>query len=178
MLDWDSAHEFIIRIHSQEFCSYRRRSRGKRLRDFRLRRQEKFLYICDTLDCWEWEMRVLDVEPSDTDETHVVCLKGRGAAPPQYCGGPRGYHLMLRRQEDGAELSDPDAIASSIQLLSETYPDATTIDWQFLEQVVNEGWKNVEERLRRTGPLKPNRFSLKETNDRVELLMQRRRWWR
>ncbi len=62
MLDWAHDPGFIIRIHAQAFNSVRGSARGKRLRDFRLRRQEKFLYICDTLDLWEWVIRVLDVE--------------------------------------------------------------------------------------------------------------------
>lgn len=178
MLDWAHDPGFIIRIRAQEFNSFRRSSRGKRLRDFQLRRQEKFLYICDTLDLWEWDVRVLDVEQVVASDTDIVCLKGRGAAPPEHCGGPRGYSLMLRRQASGAEVSDPDAIAASVQMLSEAYPDESNINWQFLEEVVNEGWESVEERLERSGPLTPTRFSLKETNERLELLTQRRRWWR
>ena len=50
MLGWTFDPGFIIRIHAQEFNSFQRRSRGKRLRDFKLRRQEKFLYVCDALD--------------------------------------------------------------------------------------------------------------------------------
>jgi hypothetical protein len=45
MLGWQQDLGFIIRIHGQEVNSYQRRFRGKRLRDFQLRRQEKFLYI-------------------------------------------------------------------------------------------------------------------------------------
>jgi hypothetical protein len=178
MLGWARDPGFIIRIHAREFNSFRRNSRGKRLRDFELRRQEKFLYICDTLDLWEWEVRVLDVEPEESGNTDVICLKGRGAAPPEHCGGPRGYSLMLRRQEGGAEVSDPDVIAASIQLLSDAYPDEIDINWQFFEEVINDGWKSVEERLERSGPLMPTRFSLKETNERLALLMQRGRLWR
>ena len=48
MLGWQQDLGFIIRVHGQEFNSYRRRTRGKRLRDFQLRRQEKFLYICNS----------------------------------------------------------------------------------------------------------------------------------
>jgi hypothetical protein len=43
LLGWAYDPGFIIRIHAQEFNSFQRRSHGKRLRDFRLRRQEKFL---------------------------------------------------------------------------------------------------------------------------------------
>ncbi len=67
VLGWTHDPGFIIRIHAREFNSFRRDSRGKRLRDFQLRRQEKFLYICDTLDLWEWEVRVLDVEPGNLE---------------------------------------------------------------------------------------------------------------
>src|SRR5713226_233678 len=38
MLGWSYDPGFIIRVHGQEFNSYQRRSRGKRLRDFQLRR--------------------------------------------------------------------------------------------------------------------------------------------
>jgi len=49
MLGWQHDLGFIIRVHGQEVNSYQRRSRGKRLRDLQLRRQEKLLYICKNL---------------------------------------------------------------------------------------------------------------------------------
>ena len=48
--------------HGKEFDSFRGRTRSKPLREFRLHRQEKFLYICDLLDIWEWELRVMDIQ--------------------------------------------------------------------------------------------------------------------
>jgi hypothetical protein len=60
ILGWDGLG-FIFRIHGQEFNSFRRRSRSKLLRDFQLRRQEKFLYTCGAIDLWEWEVRLLDL---------------------------------------------------------------------------------------------------------------------
>lgn len=176
MLDWKHDPGFVIRVHAREFNSFQRKSRGKRLRDFRLRRQEKFLYICDTLDLWEWEVRVLDVAPVEAGDVDVACLQGRGAAPPEGCGGPLGYRLMLKRQA-GTAISDPDAISASIEMLSVACPDETT-NWQLLEEVVKDGWKSVERRLERTGPLTPMRFSLKETNERLVLLMHKGRMWR
>jgi len=178
MLGWDDGPDFIIRIHAQEFASFRRSSRGKRLRDFRLRRQEKFLYICDTLDMWEWEVRVLDVEETSFEDATPVCIKGRGGAPPLLCGGPTGYRLMLRRQQVGPGLTDPAFVSASVKLLAEAYQDELGVDLQVFEDAVNEGWKSVEERLARCGPLAPTDFSLNETNERLALWAQRRRWWR
>ena len=51
ILGWDGLG-FIFRVHGQEFNSFRRRSRSKLLRDFQLRRQEKFLYTCGAIDLW------------------------------------------------------------------------------------------------------------------------------
>src|SRR4030095_10748561 len=86
MLDWQQDPGFLIWGHGQEFSSYQRRFRGKRLRDFQLRRQEKLLYICNTLDLWEWEIRVLDVQDGSPNDRDPACLDGRGAATPEHCG--------------------------------------------------------------------------------------------
>ncbi len=153
MLDWDEDPGFIIRIHAQEFNSFRRKTRGRRLRDFQLRRQEKFLYICDTLDLWEWELRVLDVEPVEGEPVDIVCLKGCGAAPPAMCGGPTGYRLMLKRQQAGPGLTDPASISAGVKVLADAYQDELGVDLPFLEDTLHKGWRSIEERLARSGPL-------------------------
>jgi hypothetical protein len=62
ILGWNGDLGYIIRVHGQEFNSFRRKMRSKALHEFKLHRQEKFLYICDTLDMWEWDVRVLDIQ--------------------------------------------------------------------------------------------------------------------
>jgi len=52
ILGWDGDLGYIIRIHGQEFNSFRRHTRSKALHEFQLHRQEKFLYICDTRAIW------------------------------------------------------------------------------------------------------------------------------
>src|SRR6266446_10923833 len=59
ILGWNGDPGDIIRVHGQEFNSFRRKTRSKALHEFKLHRQEKFLYVCDTLDMWEWDVRVL-----------------------------------------------------------------------------------------------------------------------
>ncbi|MDH4084713.1 MAG: plasmid pRiA4b ORF-3 family protein [Nitrospira sp.] len=81
LLGWTQDLGFIVRIRAREFNSFRRKTRGTRLRDFALRRQETSRDICDTLDLWEWEIRVLDIEPVGSKEVDIACLTGRGAAP-------------------------------------------------------------------------------------------------
>jgi hypothetical protein len=85
---------YIVRVHGQEFNSFRRKPRSKALHEFKLHRQEKFLYVCDTLHMWEWDVRVLDIQEGVEGDRAPVCLGGRGAAPPEFCGGPTGYRLI------------------------------------------------------------------------------------
>jgi hypothetical protein len=49
ILGWNGDLGYIVRVHGQEINSFRRKTRSKALHEFKLHRQEKFLYICDEL---------------------------------------------------------------------------------------------------------------------------------
>jgi hypothetical protein len=143
ILGWNGDLGYIIRVHGQEFNSFRRKTRSKALHEFKLHRQgwsptnvpprraredplpgrvEKFLYVCDTLDLWEWDDRVLDLQDGVEGDHAPICVGGRGATPPEFCGGPIGYRLMLKRQREGAAMSDPVRLEAGVQMLAEACP--------------------------------------------------------
>jgi hypothetical protein len=175
VLGWSGQLGYAFRIHGQEFNSFRRRSRAKPLRAFRLHRQEKFLYLYDFLDLWEWDLRILDIQEGAEHDLVPICLGGRGAAPPEFCGGPTGYRLMLKRQRDGAAMSDPVLVEAGIQRLAEACPDQPARTWDLLRTALDEGFQSIDRRLKELGPVQPDRFSLKEANARLRALAQR---WR
>jgi hypothetical protein len=90
------------------------------LHELRLHRQERFLYICDTLHMWEWDVQVLDIQDGTEEDQEPVCLGGRGATPPESCGGPTGYRLMLKRQREGSAMLEPTMVEAGIQMLTES----------------------------------------------------------
>src|SRR6266478_85139 len=49
ILGWNGDLGYIIRVHGQEINSFRRKTRSKALHEFKLHRQEKFLYVCSDL---------------------------------------------------------------------------------------------------------------------------------
>jgi hypothetical protein len=116
ILGWDGDLGYIIHIHGEEFNSFRRKTRSKALHEFKLHRQEKFLYICDTLHMWEWDVRVIDIQDPVEGDDLPLCVGGRGAAPPESCGGPTGYRLMIKRQREGAAMSDPLRLEAGTQM--------------------------------------------------------------
>ena len=176
VLGWTGDLGFTVRIHGQEFNSFRRRTRTKTLSDFALHRQEKFLYTCDAMHGWEWDVRILDVEGAPDADGSTACLAGRGASPPEYCGGPTGYRLMLKRQREGAALSDPAGFEVAIDWLTAAHPDEPADRWDFVRDVLREGWESVDRRLEQFGPLDPHQFSLREANARLATLAKRGYW--
>jgi hypothetical protein len=84
ILGWNGVLGYIVRVHGQEIDSFRRKTRSKALHEFKLHRQEKFLYVCDTLHMWEWDVRVLDIQEGVEGDHAPVCVGGRGAAPRSF----------------------------------------------------------------------------------------------
>src|SRR6202047_1114368 len=176
ILGWNGDLGYIIRVHGQEINSFRRKARSKALHEFKLHRQEKFLYFCDTLHMWEWGRSRLGYSGGGRRRDHApVCVGGRGAVPPEFCGGPTGYRLMLKQQREGTAMSDPVRLEAGVQMLADACPGQSAGTWDLLRTVLDEGLQNIDLRLHELGPLQPDRFSLKEANARLSELAQR---WR
>src|ERR1039457_5629342 len=159
VLGWKNDLGYIVRVHGQEFNSFRRKTRGKALHELKLHRQEKFLYVCDTLHMWEWDIRVLDIEGVLANGHLPLCLGGRGATPPEHCGGPTGYRMMLKRQQQGEAMCTPVQMEAVIGMLAASGPDEPTSTWQTLREVLSDGFHSIDRRLQEYGPLEAERFS-------------------
>ena len=176
VLGWDSGIGYAFQIQGQEFNSFQRKNRSKKICDFGLHRQEKFLYTLGALDQWEWEFRVIDLQNGAEGDHTPVCVGGRGAAPPQYSGGATGYRLMLKRQQLGEQMFQPAQIEAAIRALTAAHPDGPVSTWELLRSVVADSAKSLDQRLEQSGRLEPERFSLKEANQRLAKLVESRRF--
>lgn len=175
VLGWEGLG-FIFRVHGQEFNSFRRATRWKTLREFQLRPRETLLYNCGAIDLWEWAFRVLDQELGTDGDEAPLCLGGRGAAPPEHCGGPTGYRLMLKRQQQGEAMCIPVPMEAVIGMLSAADPEEPASTWQTLRQALDDGFESIDRRLQEYGPLEPERFSLQEVNQRLAKRLERTRF--
>src|SRR5215813_8089123 len=161
VLGWDNIG-FLFRVHGQEFNSFRRATRSRTLCEFQLRPTETFLYTCGAVDLWEWEIRLLDACAGSVGEDAPLCLGGRGAAPPQYCGGPTGYRLMLKRQRMGEAMCTPLQMEAVLGMLTASDPEAPPETWCSYRQILKEGFASIDRRPQEYGPLEPERFNLEE----------------
>jgi len=152
VLSWENIG-FLFRVHSQEFNSFRRATRSRTLREFQLRPTETFLYTCGVIDLWEWEVRLLDEEPGSQDDDAPLCLGGRGAAPPQFCGGPTGYRLMLKRQRMGEAIPEVPPGCSTVRARAEggLTPDLL-LHSSYRREDTKRKFKHAKQRQRRYLP--------------------------
>jgi Plasmid pRiA4b ORF-3-like protein len=74
LLGWDSGTGYAFQVHGQEFNSFRRQTRTKKLRDFQFHRQEKLLYTLGAMDQWEWEVRVVDLQNGVNGDQTPLCV--------------------------------------------------------------------------------------------------------
>jgi hypothetical protein len=84
---------------------------------------------------------------------------------------------MLKRQREGAAMSDPVLREAGIQVLAAACPDQPADTWDMLRTALGEGFQSIDRRLRELGPLQPDRFSLREANARLREMVQGRRLW-
>ena len=67
--------------------------------------KEKFLYEYDFGDDWEHEVLVEKIVPRKEGEFYPACLEGKGACPPEDCGGIWGYYSLLKILQDKSDPS-------------------------------------------------------------------------
>jgi hypothetical protein len=143
-----------------------------------LRPSETFLYTCGAVDLWELEIRLLDEESGSVGADAPLCLGGRGAAPPQHCGGPTGYRLMLKRQRMGEAMCTPVQMEAVVGMLAASGLEAPPETWRSYRQILQEGFASIDRRLQECGPLEPDRFNLEEANRRLAQREDLMRWRR
>jgi hypothetical protein len=83
---------------------------------------------------------------------------------------------MLKRQEMGEQMFPPAQVESSIGVLAAAHPDRSASTWDLLRSVLKEGAQSLDQRLEQSGRLEPERFSLRDANERLAKLLQLRRF--
>ena len=61
--------------------------------------KDSFIYEYDFGDGWEHKIVLEKILPLDSSESPIV-IKGKGACPPEDCGGVWGYHDFLEAIQD------------------------------------------------------------------------------
>ena len=102
-MGWSDDHLHRFRIHGKQYgiarmggLSFSDDPDAVRLKDFRLRINERFVYEYDFHDNWQHQIRVETILAHEPHRSYPVCTGGKRACPPEDCGGP--LRFMALRQ--------------------------------------------------------------------------------
>ena len=75
---------------------------------------EKFVYVYDFGDSWVHDITVENIDQDDELDC-PICLAGKGACPPEDCGGAWGYEDLKKEIEslDSDEVSYKETLSVS-----------------------------------------------------------------
>ena len=83
---------------------------------------------------------------------------------------------MLKRQEQRKQMGSPAERDTMAKLMAEACPAQPADTWEMLQNALACGCRSLDRRLEQCGPLQPERFSLREANQRLEKLLEHRRF--
>ncbi len=75
-----------------------------KLSQFGLREREKFSYEYDFFSNWKHQIRVEAILPEDKEQNYPLCTAGKGACPPEKCGGVAGF-ITLRQKNNRVDIA-------------------------------------------------------------------------
>ena len=113
-MGWDDDHLHRFRIHGREYGvayiggpTFAEDAASVPLARFGFRPSERFRYEYDFMAGWQIEVRVERTIRAAPGASHriPVCVGGRGASPPDNCGGPQAY-AEWRRDALGWPMAD------------------------------------------------------------------------
>jgi hypothetical protein len=95
---------------------------------FAFRPSERFLYEYDFTAGWQIEVRIEQLISVAAGAGHriAVCPGGRGASPPDNCGGPRAYTARRRDALGWPMADDVDAVVAVLRRVA--HGDGTVLD--------------------------------------------------
>lgn len=88
---------------------------------------DKLLYEYDYGDSWEHVLRLEAILDRSRDEVMAVCTGGRGAGPPEDCGGVWGYQELVSTGAVDAEDFDVDDVNAALSIEAELVATAANL---------------------------------------------------
>ena len=107
VMGWTNSHLYRFDIASAhfgepdpEYGTEMKDSRRAKLSVLALGEKDKIIYEYDFGDSWLHEILIEKALPAEPKIRYPVCLAGKGACPPEDCGGIWGYNDLLKIIKD------------------------------------------------------------------------------
>jgi Plasmid pRiA4b ORF-3-like protein len=122
---WSNEHLHSFHIHGREYGSSGALTCSVQLRDFCLHCGERFRYVYDFGAHWACDIRLEARRPLEPRRVYPVCIGGKGAGPPEDCGGAWAYMERLEQHRLSPPLEAMGVVADAISTQLETDPQTS-----------------------------------------------------
>ncbi|WP_157056503.1 plasmid pRiA4b ORF-3 family protein [Pseudorhodobacter aquimaris] len=161
-MGWEGIHLFVFDIHAVRYGSFELIAANPdvSLYQFGFRENERFSYVYDMGDHWEYEIRLEAINPPPK-KTYPICTGGSGACPPEDCGGPHGYQER-RDEADGYDAWRDMGVMSDFleDIVAANAPERKVSDF------LNDDVEEAMERIKARQPFLEDKFSRGDVNKR------------
>ncbi len=167
IMGWEDAHlhEFVdsdgvnYQLKDDDFCDFDdfEPEEDYALCDIVSPERAKFEYMYDFGDGWEHIIKVKSFDYKGDAPQPIYCLKGKGACPPEDCGGIPGFMYLL----EAVKNPDKEEYAEILQWYSDVYDDEKPFDPEYfsIEEVnskLAELWTILTKAAKKKKKLKGN----------------------
>ncbi len=134
-----------------------------KLEEFRLRKNEKFIYTYDFTAGWEFEVRLESISTFQDRKIYPVCISGSGASPDEECGGPHIFNKL----KDHWLIKADEVLIEFLEALVNKKNSTKKISEVFNRYDLREAsyWLNI------------NKYELKEVNKFLKLYGKNDKRW-
>ena len=166
VMGWEDLHLHQFIIHGKAYGIYRDCGISfaddphlVRLREFKLRKSERFVYEYDMGDWWLHDIRMEQVLPLEARKQYPICIEGDGDCPPEDCGGPGGFMELMQERSSWSELAQlHEDMALIAQRLLDFYAGGSRPTYD------DDDFMEAMERLRMREEDDPIEFNRREVN--------------
>jgi hypothetical protein len=142
-MGWENAHLHMFSYGQEFYGPLDEYDRGNTLDEAKYRlnqlmRKEKdsLVYIYDFGDDWRHKIVLEKILPPDAQQNLPFCVTGKGACPPEDCGGIYGYYDLLRVLADSNDEEYEDMLEWAGELHPEVFSAAEA------NKIFSEHWNS------------------------------------
>lgn len=161
-MGWQGIHLFEFHLRAIRYGSWQAAARSPdvTLESLRLRKGARFVYEYDLNIPWRHEVRL--EERFEFERDYPLCTDGKGACPPEDCGGPAGY--LDRRDAHSFEAFNDLGIIAGIIEKAALRERRNDLDNGNIRSLLEEVVERTEERERWS----PRPFSRRSVNSDLQ----------
>ena len=163
LFDWEDEHLHDFHIFGKDYGTSGADTRTAMLRQFRLRKGERFRYVYDYYAYWVCDIRLEAILPVDPKRSYPVCTGGKNASPSENFEDVKAYMTHIDRHLYDLPVEAMNVVADALKVIAQTDSEAS------VQEVLGElrAIREAAHQLEAYRQADPSRFHRRPINQRL-----------